>query len=104
MEKPRISRQELMLGVAKLFGQRGTCPRARVGCVIEKDGRTLSTGYNGSPPKEPHCDDVGCQMEDGHCIRTTHAEANAIAFAARYGIKLEGATLYVTGWEGGICH
>lgn len=93
-----------MLNIAGMLGQRGTCPRARVGCVIEKDGRILSTGYNGSLSGEVHCDDVGCEMVDGHCIRTIHAEANAICFAARHGISLEGAVLYVTGWHSGCCH
>lgn len=101
---PRISRKELMLSISRLLGQRGTCPRARVGCVIEKDGRILSTGYNGSLPGDPHCDEIGCEMVDGHCVRTVHAEANAICFAARHGISIAGATLYVTGWFGGACH
>jgi dCMP deaminase len=92
-----------MLGVSRLLGKRGTCPRARVGAVIEKDGRILSTGYNGSLPGEPHCDDVGCDMQGGHCVRTVHAEANAICFAARHGINLNGSTLYTTGWLGGCC-
>lgn len=92
-----------MLAISRQVGQRGTCPRARVGCVIEKDGRILAMGYNGSPPDEPHCDDVGCLMVNGHCTRTTHAEANAIAWAARVGAKLEGANLYTTGWSKGCC-
>ena len=99
----RISRKDLMLTISRALGQRGTCPRARVGCVIEKDGRILSTGYNGSLSGEPHCDDIGCLMVDGHCKRTNHAEANAIAFAARHGIILDGAVLYTTGWAGGSC-
>lgn len=99
----RISRKDLMLSISKLLGQRGTCPRARVGCVIELNGRILSTGYNGSLPGEVHCDEVGCYMVDGHCKRTNHAEANAISFAARNGIRIEGATLYTTGWAGGSC-
>jgi len=99
----RISRQEQMLRVSRTMGERGTCPRARVGCVIERDGRILSTGYNGSLPGEVHCDDVGCKMENGHCVRTIHAEANAICFAARCGIALQGATLYTTGWHSGSC-
>jgi dCMP deaminase len=98
----RISRREIMLEVSKAIGKRGTCLRAKVGCVIEKGGRILSTGYNGSSPGDPHCEDVGCEMVDGHCIRTVHAEANAICFAAKHGISVEGATLYVTGRE--VCH
>lgn len=99
----RMTRVELMLSISRLLGQRGTCPRARVGCVIEKDGRILSTGYNGSPSGEPHCDEIGCLMIDGHCKRTNHAEANAIGYAARHGISLAGANLYTTGWKGGSC-
>lgn len=99
----RMPRREMMLAISRIVGQRGTCPRARVGCVIEVAGRILSTGYNGSPPGEVHCDDVGCQLENDHCVRTVHAEANAIAFAARHGIRLDGATLYTTGWAKGSC-
>jgi len=99
----RITRVEMMIEISKIVGQRGTCPRARVGCVIEKDGRILVTGYNGSFTGEPHCEDVGCLMENGHCVRTTHAEANAIAYAAKQGISIDGANLYTTGWEGGCC-
>lgn len=98
-----MSRVESMLAISRVMGQRGTCPRARVGCVIERDGRILSTGYNGSLPGEPHCDDDGCIVVDGHCKRTNHAEANAIAFAAKYGISLDGANLYTTGWHSGSC-
>lgn len=100
----RIDRPDLLSEITKLVARRGTCNRAQVGCVIARHGRIIVTGYNGSPPGEPHCLDAGCQMEDGHCIRTIHAEANAIAFAARYGISVEGCTLYVYGWAGGICH
>lgn len=103
MSSSRITREHMMLEISKIIGMRGTCPRARVGCVIERDGRILVIGYNGSPPDWPHCDDVGCQIRDDHCIRTTHAEANAIAWAARVGAKLEGAILYVTGWHSGSC-
>ena len=90
---------ELMDTVAK----RATCDRGRSGCIIVRDRRIVSTGYVGSPPKLPHCDDVGHLMkevidEDGtvrkHCVRTIHAEQNAICQAARYGIALEGTTLY----------
>lgn len=93
----------MMLKIAKVVAERGTCLRASVGALIVRDGRIISHGYNGSPPGAAHCIDVGCEMENGHCIRTIHAEANAIAFAARYGISVDGATIYVTGWSGGIC-
>lgn len=86
-----------------MVGSRGTCDRGRSGCVITKDNRILVTGYVGSPIGLPHCDEIGHEMHtvihpDGkqtrHCIRTTHAEQNAICQAARIGVPLEGATLY----------
>lgn len=64
--------------------------------MLVRDRRILATGYNGSPPGEPHCRDVGCDMQSGHCQRTTHAEVNAVAWAARAGIAVDGATLYCT--------
>ena len=84
--------------------QRATCDRGRAGCVIVKEKQILVTGYVGSPKGLPHCDDVGHLLkkvihEDGkvtqHCVRTVHAEQNAITQAARRGIALEGSTLYV---------
>jgi len=106
-----ISRQQFkehtLQEITKLVSYQGTCKRAQVGCLIVRDGRILCTGYNGSPPGEPHCTDVGCLMVNGHCVRTTHAEANAIAFCARHGIATEGATIMVYGWitggDVGIC-
>ncbi len=99
----RPSWDEYFLGMANYIGTRATCDRGRSGCVIVKDKRVISTGYVGSPPGLPHCDEVGHDMqkvssEDGvesmHCIRTTHAEQNAMIQAARFGIAIEGATLY----------
>lgn len=76
---------------------RGTCDRRRVGCCIaDPEGHILSTGYNGSSPKAPHCAEAGHLMVDGHCERTVHAEANAIGHAAKKGRALEGATAYCT--------
>ena len=86
-----------------MVGTRSTCDRGRAGCVIVKNKRMLTTGYAGSPIGVKHCDEAGHEMhkvthEDGdetmHCIRTTHAEQNAIVQAARVGIALDGATLY----------
>jgi dCMP deaminase len=94
---------EYFLKIVELIGARGTCDRGRSGCVIAKEKRILSTGYVGSPMGTKHCDDVGHEMhtvkhadgrETRHCIRTSHAELNAIANAARFGISLDGATLY----------
>lgn len=93
----RIDRDALLMVVAHAVALRGTCNRKKVGAVISLDGRPLSWGYSGSAPGQPHCLDVGCLIgEDGGCIRTQHAEANAISWAARYGIRLEESTLYVT--------
>ena len=102
-EYRRPSWDEYFLNLVELVGTRGTCDRGRSGCVIVKDKRILSTGYVGSPIGTKHCDEIGHEMhtvthEDGketrHCIRTSHAELNAIANAARFGVTLDGATLY----------
>ena len=85
--------------IAQVVATRGTCDRKYVGCVIERDRSILSTGYNGSIRGMPHCsgpDGVGHMMEDGHCVRTIHSEANAIIQAAKNGVELDGATLYTT--------
>lgn len=99
----RPSWDEYFMEVANAISKRATCDRGRSGCVIAKDRQILVTGYVGSPKGLPHCDDVGHQMkkmlhEDGsitqHCVRTVHAEQNAICQAARRGISIDGATLY----------
>jgi dCMP deaminase len=100
---PRPSWDEYFIQLANSVASRSTCDRGRSGCVIVKEKRILCTGYVGSPPGMPHCDEVGHQLrkvidEEGntkqHCVRTIHAEQNAIIQAARFGISLEGATLY----------
>ncbi|HBA36339.1 TPA: cell division protein DedD [Candidatus Falkowbacteria bacterium] len=99
----RPSWDEYFLKIVDMVGSRGSCDRGRAGCVITRDRRIVATGYAGSPVGLPHCDEVGHEMhtvvnDDGttsrHCIRTTHAEQNAICEAARMGIALEGGTLY----------
>jgi len=94
---------EYFMEVMEAISKRATCGRGRSGCVIAKDNQILATGYVGSPMGLPHCDEVGHQMkkmthEDGsiteHCVRTVHAEQNAICQAARRGVALEGSTLY----------
>ena len=85
--------------IAKEVSSRATCLRAQVGAVVVKDNRILSTGYNGASAGEHHCSDEGCLMYEGHCIRCIHAEENAIMNAARFGIPLDGATLYY--WDSG---
>lgn len=84
------------LGIAKMVATRSTCDRRNVGAVIAKNKVILSTGYNGAPRGMPHCDDVGHEISDGHCIRTVHAEANAVAQAARNGTSIDGAVIYLT--------
>ncbi len=93
----RISREDLLMGMAKLMSLRSTCLRKQVGAVISKNGRVISTGYAGAPSGAPHCLDVGCDTSRGSgCCRTAHAEINAIAYAARYGIPTENSHIYCT--------
>ena len=75
---------------------RSTCDRAHVGSIIVKDRRILTTGYNGAPAGLAHCDEIGHLMIAGHCVRTLHAEQNAIIQAALHGVSVAGGTLYVT--------
>jgi dCMP deaminase len=82
--------------IAEQVATRSTCDRKHVGAVIVRDRVILSTGYNGSIRGLPHCDDVGHLMENGHCVRTVHAEANALVQAARNGVAVEGGEIYVT--------
>lgn len=99
----RPSWDEYFMEVAEAISKRATCDRGRSGCVIAKNKQILATGYVGSPVGFPHCDEVGHQMkkvihEDGsiseHCVRTVHAEQNAICQAAKGDISIEGATVY----------
>ena len=82
------------MDIAKQVATRGTCDRKQVGCILVKDKRIIATGYNGSMSGADHCDDVGHLMEDGHCVRTVHAEINALAQCAKYGVSCDGATAY----------
>lgn len=102
-EHIRPSWDQYFMQVSQAVASRATCDRGRSGCVIAKKKQILVTGYVGSPAGLPHCDEIGHQMktvthEDGtqsnHCMRTTHAEQNAIVQAARRGIAIDGATLY----------
>jgi dCMP deaminase len=103
MTLARPSWDEYFLNLVREVGKRATCDRGRSGCIITKDRRILCTGYVGSPPGLPHCDEVGHLMKkvadlegntSQHCVRTLHAEQNAIIQAAKYGIRIDGATLY----------
>jgi dCMP deaminase len=82
--------------IAKQVATRATCDRKHVGALIVKDKNILATGYNGSISGMPHCDDAGHMMENNHCVATIHAEANAILQAAKHGIAINGADIYVT--------
>ncbi|MFN3387130.1 MAG: deoxycytidylate deaminase [Candidatus Thermochlorobacter sp.] len=105
-EKPkRIGWQEYFMRVAHLISLRSTCERAHVGAVIVRDNNILATGYNGSPSGLPHCDGPNCLIyksthPDGtveeNCMRTIHAEMNAIIQAAKHGVAIKDAEIYIT--------
>ncbi len=82
--------------IAEDVAARSTCDRAMVGTVLVREKRILTTGFNGSPMGQPHCDEVGHLMVEGHCVRTIHAETNAIIQAALHGVSTKGAICYVT--------
>lgn len=99
----RPSWDEYFMEVARTIAKRATCDRGRSGCVIARDRQLLVTGYVGSPKGLPHCDDVGHLMKkvihdddsiSQHCMRTVHAEQNAICQAAKLGVSIDGATVY----------
>ncbi len=103
VKSKRPSWDEYFVSMIDMVGARGTCDRGRSGSILVKDKRILATGYVGSPIGLPHCDEVGHDMhtvtrEDGtvsrHCLRTAHAELNVIANAARFGVAVDGATIY----------
>lgn len=95
MDRP--SQAVYYMGMAYYVSARGTCPRRHVGCVlVDHEGGVISTGYNGASKGKPHCTEVGCLMHNGGCVRTTHAEANAIGQAAKRGRPTDGCIAYVT--------
>ncbi len=96
MPRERVSWENYFMNIANEVSTRSTCNRKHVGAVIVRDKTILSTGYNGSIKGTEHCDDIGCEMIDGHCVRTTHAEANAIVQSAKNGIKIDEGDIYVT--------
>ncbi len=102
-EDKRPTWNEYFMNIAHEVAKRSTCERAQVGAVIVRDKRILTTGYNGSPRGLPHCSEVGCLMDNGHCVRTLHAEQNAIIQAAHHGVITEGAIIYVTHQPCFIC-
>lgn len=101
----RPSWDEYFIRLVDEIASRATCDRGRSGCVVVREKRIICTGYVGSPPGMPHCDEVGHELkqmvdEDGtvreHCVRTIHAEQNAVCQAAKYGLSLKETTLYCT--------
>lgn len=96
MEK-RKSWNEYFMDIAEIVATRSTCNRAEIGClIVNDDNRIVSSGYNGSISGNPHCDDVGHTMRDGHCIATIHAEINALIYCAREGISVKDCVAYIT--------
>jgi dCMP deaminase len=89
----RRSRDQMLMMMAEAASGRSTCSRLHVGTVIARENRAISTGYNGTPAGLPHCEHGDT---DSPCEAAVHAEANAIIFAARYGVPVEGAELFTT--------
>jgi dCMP deaminase len=94
--RDRASWDVYFMRIAADVATRATCDRKHVGAVIARDKNILATGYNGSIRGLGHCDEEGHMMEEGHCVRTIHAEANAIIQAAKNGARIEGGIIYVT--------
>ncbi len=96
MTHTRVDWHTYFMNIARAVATRSTCPRKHIGAVIVRDKIILSTGYNGSIRGMQHCTEIGCDMDNGHCVATVHAEANAIIQAARNGVRIDGADIYVT--------
>lgn len=92
----RISWDQYFMAQSHLLAFRSTCTRLMVGATIVRDKRIIAGGYNGSVSGSNHCIDEGCYVIDGHCVRTVHAEANALLQCAKFGVPTDGAELYVT--------
>lgn len=109
MERP--SNDEYFMEMAQLVSSRSTCLRRKVGAVVIKEKRVLSTGYNGSPKGTKHCEELGCirvklNVPSGvrhELCRGAHAEQNAVAQAAYFGVSVDGATLYTTTYPCSMC-
>lgn len=92
----RIPWDQYFMAQSLLISTRSTCTRLAVGATIVRNKRVISGGYNGSVSGDVHCSDEGCKVVDGHCVRTVHAEANAILQCAKFGASTEGADIYVS--------
>jgi dCMP deaminase len=95
-KRERLPWDKYFINIVDTVAERATCDRGRSGAILVYQRQIVATGYVGSPPGFPHCDDVGHDLRDGHCVRTVHAEQNALASAARNGIPTLGSTLYST--------
>ncbi|KRL84114.1 ComE operon protein 2 [Ligilactobacillus apodemi] len=92
----RIPWNQYFMLQAVLLSLRSTCNRLAVGAILVRDQRMIAGGYNGSVSGDKHCIDDGCYMVDGHCLRTIHAEMNAVLQCAKFGIPTDGAEIYAT--------
>ncbi|TGB04242.1 ComE operon protein 2 [Halobacillus salinus] len=92
----RISWNQYFMAQSYLLKSRSTCERLAVGAVVVREKRMIAGGYNGSVTGGVHCIDEGCHVVDGHCVRTIHAEMNALLQCAKFGVATEGAEIYVT--------
>ncbi len=92
----RVSWEQYFMNIAREVATRSTCDRKHVGAVIVRGKTILATGYNASIRGLAHCDDAGDQLENTHCVRPIHAEANAIVQSARHGVRLEDSEIYIT--------
>jgi len=88
--------QDYALSLCSVVATRSTCDRLNVGAILTRDNVILATGYNGAPRGMGHCDDEGHELDGNHCVRTVHAEANAISQAAKMGTPINGSVLYCT--------
>ena len=96
MAKERVSWEVYFMNIAKEVGTRSTCNRKHIGAVIVRGKTILATGYNGSIRGLAHCDEAGHEMDNTHCVRTIHAEANAIVQSARHGVRIGDSDIYIT--------
>ncbi|WP_299087725.1 ComE operon protein 2 [uncultured Metabacillus sp.] len=92
----RISWDQYFMSQSHLLALRSTCTRLAVGATIVRDKRIIAGGYNGSIAGGVHCSDEGCYVIDNHCVRTIHAEMNALLQCAKFGVPTDGAEIYVT--------
>jgi len=96
MKRERIPWDQYFMLQALVISTRSTCNRLSVGATIVRDKRIIAAGYNGSVSGDDHCLDEGCYLVDGHCVRTIHAEMNAVLQCAKFGEATDGTEIYVT--------